>query len=116
MLRRSTSRFRRNRTAATFEKSNSSWRGAARRSVFAALADRAFMAIATAEGEIHGMPPEEVHLHEVGAVDAILDVVGVIWGLEMLGVERVYCGNDRARRRDGASRAWHACPFPRRRR
>src|SRR3954468_7939123 len=57
-----------------------------------AKADAAFMAIASAEGEIHGMPPEEVHLHEVGAVDAILDVVGVIWGLELLGVERVYCG------------------------
>jgi hypothetical protein len=56
------------------------------------LADRTFMAIATAEGEIHGMPAEQVHLHEVGAVDAILDVVGVIWGLELLGVERVYCG------------------------
>ena len=54
-------------------------------------ADAAFMAIATAEGEIHGMSPDEVHLHEVGAVDAILDVVGVIWGLELLGVERVYC-------------------------
>jgi uncharacterized protein (TIGR00299 family) protein len=57
-----------------------------------ALADRAFTAIATAEGEIHGMPPEEVHLHEVGAVDAILDVVGVIWGMELLGIQRVYCG------------------------
>jgi len=56
------------------------------------LADEAFTAIATAEGEIHGMSPDEVHLHEVGAVDAILDVVGVIWGLEQLGVERVYCG------------------------
>ncbi len=56
-------------------------------------ADRAFWAIATAEGEIHGMPPEDVHLHEVGAVDAILDVVGVIWGLEMLEIERVYCGS-----------------------
>jgi uncharacterized protein (TIGR00299 family) protein len=56
------------------------------------LADRAFTAIATAEGEIHGLPPEEVHLHEVGAVDAILDVVGVIWGFELLGVERIYCG------------------------
>lgn len=56
------------------------------------LADQTFMAIATAEGEIHGMSPEEVHLHEVGAVDAILDVVGVIWGLAQLGVERVYCG------------------------
>jgi uncharacterized protein (TIGR00299 family) protein len=55
-------------------------------------ADAAFTAIATAEGEIHGMPAEEVHLHEVGAVDAILDVVGVVWGLEQLGVERVHCG------------------------
>ena len=72
------------------------------------LADRAFTAIATAEGEIHGMPPEEVHLHEVGAVDAILDVVGVIWGLELLGVERVYCGHDRARRRHRAGRARRA--------
>ena len=55
-------------------------------------ANSAFMAIATAEGEIHGMPWEEVHLHEVGAVDAILDVVGVIWGLELLGVDQVFCG------------------------
>ena len=57
-----------------------------------ALADQAFTAIATAEGEMHGVSPDAVHLHEVGAVDAILDVVGVIWGLEQLGVERVYCG------------------------
>jgi hypothetical protein len=56
------------------------------------LADRAFTAIATAEGEIHGLPPQKVHLHEVGAVDAILDVVGAIWGLEVLGVDQVYCG------------------------
>jgi uncharacterized protein (TIGR00299 family) protein len=56
------------------------------------LADRAFTAIATAEGEIHGVSADEVHLHEVGAVDAILDVVGVVWGLEELGVEQVYCG------------------------
>jgi len=55
-------------------------------------ADRAFTAIANAEGQIHGLPPEKVHLHEVGAVDAILDIVGVIWGLEQLGVERVYAG------------------------
>src|SRR5262249_43506646 len=56
-------------------------------------ADRAFTAIATAEGEIHGLPPEKVHLHEVGSVDAILDIVGSIWGLEQLGVERVYVGS-----------------------
>jgi len=55
-------------------------------------ADATFRSIATAEGEIHGMPAEEVHLHEVGAVDAILDVVGVIWGFDQLGVDRVYCG------------------------
>jgi hypothetical protein len=55
-------------------------------------ADRVFTAIATQEGEIHGVAPEEVHLHEVGAVDAILDVVGSVWGLELLGVERVHCG------------------------
>jgi hypothetical protein len=55
-------------------------------------ADRAFTAIGTAEAEIHGVTIEKVHLHEVGAVDAILDVVGSIWGLSQLGVETVYCG------------------------
>lgn len=57
-----------------------------------AKADATFNRIATVEGSIHGVPPERVHLHEVGAVDAILDVVGVIWGLDELGVEQVYCG------------------------
>ena len=56
------------------------------------LADEAFTAIASCEGAIHGMAPEEVHLHEVGAVDAILDVVGSVWGFEMLGVREMYCG------------------------
>jgi pyridinium-3,5-bisthiocarboxylic acid mononucleotide nickel chelatase len=56
------------------------------------LADSTFTAIASAEGEIHGMSPDEVHLHEVGAVDSILDVIGVVWGLDQLAVERVYCG------------------------
>lgn len=53
---------------------------------------QAFRAIAEVEGELHGMPAERVHLHEVGAVDAILDVVGSIWGLSILGVSRVYSG------------------------
>ena len=57
-----------------------------------ARADAAFWAIAQAEGAIHGTSPEKVHLHEVGAVDAILDVVGAIWGLAELGVEEVRCG------------------------
>jgi uncharacterized protein (TIGR00299 family) protein len=55
-------------------------------------ADATFTSIAEAEGEIHGVGPEKVHLHEVGAVDAILDVVGSVWGLQLLGVDRVYCG------------------------
>jgi hypothetical protein len=74
-------------------------------------ADAAFMAIATAEGEIHGMPAEQVHLHEVGAVDAILDVVGSIWGLALLGVEEVRCGA--LRTGDGTVRAAHGLlPVP----
>jgi uncharacterized protein (TIGR00299 family) protein len=74
-------------------------------------ADAAFWAIATAEGEIHGLPPEKVHLHEVGAVDAILDVVGVIWGLEKLGVEDVRCGA--LRTGDGTVKAAHGLlPVP----
>lgn len=74
-------------------------------------ADAVFLAIATAEGEIHGMPAEKVHLHEVGAVDAILDVVGVIWGLEQLGVEDVRCGT--LRTGNGTVRAAHGVlPVP----
>lgn len=53
--------------------------------------DRTFTAIATVEAEMHGVTIEKVHLHEVGAVDAILDVVGSIWGMSMLGIEQVYC-------------------------
>lgn len=74
-------------------------------------ADAAFWAIATAEGAIHGMPPEDVHLHEVGAVDAILDVVGAIWGLAELGVAEVRCGLIRTG--DGTVRAAHGLlPVP----
>jgi hypothetical protein len=53
-------------------------------------AHAAFDAIAAIESAIHGVAPDELHLHEVGAVDAILDIVGSIWGVELLGIERVY--------------------------
>lgn len=56
------------------------------------LADAAFTLITEQEAAIHGTTVEKVHLHEVGAVDAILDIVGSIWGLELLGVDEVYCG------------------------
>jgi uncharacterized protein (TIGR00299 family) protein len=48
-----------------------------------------FHRIAVAEGKIHGLPPEQVHFHEVGAVDSIVDIVGACIGLEMLGKPRV---------------------------
>jgi uncharacterized protein (TIGR00299 family) protein len=55
-------------------------------------ADAVFEGIATAEAEIHATTVERVHLHEVGAVDAIVDVVGSVWGLQQLGVRAVHCG------------------------
>src|SRR5262249_52528759 len=48
-----------------------------------------FHRIAVAEGKIHGLPPDRVHFHEVGAVDSIVDIVGGCVALEMLGHPRV---------------------------
>jgi pyridinium-3,5-bisthiocarboxylic acid mononucleotide nickel chelatase len=50
-----------------------------------------FTRLAEAEAKVHGIGVEQVHFHEVGAMDAIVDVVGACVGFEMLGVERFAC-------------------------
>jgi uncharacterized protein (TIGR00299 family) protein len=56
-----------------------------------ARAHEAFRRLAEAEGHIHGVPADEVHFHEVGAIDAIADVCGVALALEDLGIDDVVC-------------------------
>lgn len=49
-----------------------------------------FNKLAEAEGTVHGVSPTEIHFHEIGAVDTIVDIVGAFWCLESLGIKQVY--------------------------
>ena len=55
-----------------------------------AKAVMAFRLVGEAEGRVHGVAPDRVHLHEVGATDALLDIVGGIGGFAELGIDQVY--------------------------
>ncbi|HKR02271.1 MAG TPA: nickel pincer cofactor biosynthesis protein LarC [Pyrinomonadaceae bacterium] len=54
-------------------------------------AARIFSRLAEAEAKIHNVPVERIHFHEVGALDAIVDVTGACIGFELLGIERFAC-------------------------
>lgn len=50
-----------------------------------------FRRLAIAEGAVHGISANQVHFHEVGATDAIVDIVGTCLGLDWLGIDQLYC-------------------------
>ena len=49
-----------------------------------------FKRIASVEGKIHHVSMEEVHFHEFGGLDSIVDIVGAVWGIQQLGIEKIH--------------------------
>jgi pyridinium-3,5-bisthiocarboxylic acid mononucleotide nickel chelatase len=65
--------------------------GRVRDRAVAAVATKALRAIAEVEGRLHGEDPDEVHLHELGGHDTLVDIVGVAAALHALGIRTVHC-------------------------
>lgn len=86
----------------------------------AALPDRVqrwslavFRCLAEAEAAVHGIAVDQVHFHEVGATDAIVDIVGTCLGLDYLGVDQLFCSPLPAGRgRVRAAHGWLPVPAP----
>lgn len=57
------------------------------------LSQKIFQNLGTAEAKIHNVDVEEVHFHEVGAVDSIVDIVGSVIGITKLKVDTIYCSS-----------------------
>lgn len=55
-----------------------------------AIGKKIFTEIAVAEGKVHGKPLDEVHFHEVGAVDSLVDIMGTAICLDILGADEIY--------------------------
>ncbi len=49
-----------------------------------------FERIASVEGKIHRTPTEEVHFHELGGLDSVVDIIGSVWGIRQLAIEEIY--------------------------
>lgn len=56
-------------------------------------AKKAFRMLAECEAKIHGTSIEKIHFHEVGAIDSIIDTIGVFLGFNMLGVDQAFCSS-----------------------
>ncbi|MEB3291027.1 MAG: nickel pincer cofactor biosynthesis protein LarC [Leptolyngbya sp.] len=72
-----------------------------------------FRQLAAAEAAVHGIAIDQVHFHEVGATDALVDIVGTCLGLDYLGIDEVYCsalptGQGRVK----AAHGWLPVPAP----